>query len=67
MSESEKFWYSIVCAFADGQQPVIADTNNILGETPDWVTKLSLEVMEMTMPRVQLRVVSELHLRRSVC
>ena len=56
MSESEKFWYSVVCAFADGQQPVLADTNKILGETPAWVTKLTLELMGMIMPRVQLRI-----------
>src|SRR6266404_7934749 len=56
MSESEKFWYSIVCAFADGQQPVIADTSNIFGETPAWVTKLTVELMDMIMPRVQLRL-----------
>jgi hypothetical protein len=56
MTEAEKFWYDIVCEMADGQEPDIADTNQLLGETPDWVTKLSLEVIEMVMPRVQLRV-----------
>ena len=56
MNESEKFWYSVICAFADGQQPVLEDANNILGETPAWVTKLTVELMAMIMPRVQLRI-----------
>jgi hypothetical protein len=56
VSESEKFWLSVIDDF-DGSTSVLPDDSaEIFEGAPSWVTKLAAELMTMLTPRLQLRV-----------
>lgn len=56
MTESETFWISVIDELDAQDVPAGLDPSGLAGDTPLWVTKMGAEVMNMIMPRLQLRM-----------